>query len=59
MAEEYLIWRIETKALSRSIVEPPHHLSDFIIRDGGKIALLKKVLADEAIGVFVCSPLPG
>jgi len=35
------------------MIETIHCLGDFLIGDGGEVAVLGKVLADEPVGVFV------
>jgi len=59
MIEEYLIRRFEAKAFSGSVVESLHNEFDFPIRDGGKVAFLREILANKTIHVFIRRPLPG
>lgn len=59
MIEEYFFRRLEVKAFSRSIVESLHDELDVLIRDLGEIELLREILADEVVQVFVRGSLPG
>jgi hypothetical protein len=59
MTEEYLIWSSESKAFSRSVVESLHDETDFLLSDFDKVALLRKVLANKTIHVFIRRSLPG
>lgn len=59
MIEEYLTRRLESKAFPGPMIEPVHHEFNFLFGDGGEIPLLREVLTNKAIGIFVGSPFPG
>ncbi len=49
----------KAKGFARAMVETLHHLFDSLLRNGGEVAALGKILAHQAVGVLVEAPLPG
>lgn len=54
-----MIGCLHAKAFPWSVVEFVHDVVKILLGDGREITALRKILANEAIGVFVEAPLPG
>ena len=57
--EEYLVWGSEGQSFPGAVIESVHDLLQFFRGDGTQVTPLGKVLADQAIGIFVGSAFPG
>jgi len=57
-AEEYLIWRFHAKTFSRAVVQFVHDGAKVAPGHSGEVRSLREILPNQAIAVFVCSPLP-
>ena len=49
----------EAKALTRTVIEAVCDKLDVVVRDKRKVGSFRKILSDEAIGIFVRTSLPG
>ena len=54
----YLIWGLHPQTFPRAVVQLVHDVVKIFRSDGGEIPVLRKKLADEAIGVFVEATFP-
>ena len=57
--EAYLIWGSEAQSLSGAVIEALGGVIQFLPGDGAQVPVLGEVLADQPIGIFVRTPLPG
>jgi hypothetical protein len=51
--------RLKAQSFSRALIETQRDLVQLGLRVAGKFASLRQVLPQQAVGVFVCSSLPG
>lgn len=57
--EEYLIVGPEAQSLSGAVMEAPGGMSPFLPSDCAQAPVLREVLADPSMGIFIRVPFPG
>ena len=52
-------WSLKAQSFSRALIKTQRDLVQLRLRVAGKVGSLRQVLSQQAVGVFVCSSLPG